>query len=92
MRKKLERCATNKVYYHEGGIKKTATTKEDIERACIIENVARFTQANNTPPMVEPLRSELGTRNSKKKDTENIYMEIHTLGTRKEMRVTRKRQ
>ena len=28
----------------------------------------------------------------KKKDTENIYMEIHTLGTRKEMRVTRKRQ
>ena len=36
-----------------------------------------------------------GTRNSKKKGrygriTENIYMEIHILGTGKEMRVTKK--
>ena len=31
-----------------------------MEQACIKENIERFSQSNNTPPMTEPLVSELG--------------------------------
>ena len=36
------------------------TTKEDIEHACMIENESKFRQTQNTPCMMEPMRSELG--------------------------------
>jgi len=54
-----------------GGLAKVATTnldgtktmhhsKVDIETACLDEAQNRFTQANDTPFLVEPLLSDLG--------------------------------
>ena len=34
--------------------------KEDIENVCLIENITRFSQAKNTPPMTEPLLGDIG--------------------------------
>jgi hypothetical protein len=60
MRGKLNKTATTQVYvnYDEG--RHLVTSKEGIEIACIHENDSRFSQSENTPPMTEPLLSELG--------------------------------
>ena len=60
MRGKLGRNATTMVKVQEDNGLVTLTEKEDIERACIDENVARFSQAEGTPPMEAPLYEALG--------------------------------
>ena len=60
MQGKLQRSATNQVFVNDHEGRRLVTTKEDIENACINENISRFTQSKDTPPMQEPLLSALG--------------------------------
>jgi hypothetical protein len=60
MQGKLQRNATTQIFVTDATGRRTVTKKEDIEAACITENIARFTQSEDTPPMTEPLISELG--------------------------------
>lgn len=57
--------------FHGGGVTKIAvtlpdgsieehTTKEDIEKACIEENLKKFSQTFDTPCMTEPLLPDIG--------------------------------
>ena len=67
MRRKLDRCATNQVYYERHGVRTLATSKRDIEKACIEENISRFSQSEGTPPLEEPMLSLLGIRSMRHK-------------------------
>jgi hypothetical protein len=60
MLKKLGQNATTKLYYTSDGNRIECTDKASMEDACIAENTSRFSQAEGTPPMTEPLVSELG--------------------------------
>jgi hypothetical protein len=60
MQGKLQRNATTQVCISNEQGRRTVTSKEDIEDACIEENISRFSQSNNTPLMQEPLLSLIG--------------------------------
>jgi hypothetical protein len=60
MQGKLQRNATTQVYVNDQEGRRLVTKKEEIEEACIAENIARFSQSEATPFMQEPLLSELG--------------------------------
>jgi hypothetical protein len=60
MRGKLNRTATTQVYVNNDEGRRLVTSKDGIELACIQENDSRFSQSENTPPMTEPLLSDLG--------------------------------
>jgi hypothetical protein len=60
MRNKLGQNSTSKVYVTTNGVRTAYSKKEDMERAFINENVARFSQAEGSPSLVEPLLSEIG--------------------------------
>jgi hypothetical protein len=60
MRGKLNKTATTQVYVNYGQGRQLMTTKDEIEIACIHENDSRFSQSENTPPMTDPLLSDLG--------------------------------
>ena len=60
MQGKLHRNATTQVFVNDQDGRRLVTTKEAIENACIDENISRFTQSKDTPPMQEPLLSALG--------------------------------
>ena len=60
MLKKLGQNATTKLYYTSNGTRVECTNKSTMENACIAENISRFSQAETTPPMTEPLVSEIG--------------------------------
>jgi hypothetical protein len=59
MRGKLKRSATDKVYVSDP-VRRCVTEKLDIEAVAARENDSWFSQSENTPPMPEPLLSELG--------------------------------
>jgi hypothetical protein len=50
MQGRLQRNATIKIYTTNEEGRHVLTEKADIEDACIKENIARFTQSNDTPP------------------------------------------
>ena len=60
MQGRLQRHATNQIYVNGPQGRTLVTGKWEMERACIEENDARFSQSEGTPPMTEPLLSELG--------------------------------
>ncbi len=60
MLKKLGKNSTTKLYYTCDGVRTECTDKVSMEEACIAENTARFSQTEATPPMTEPLLSDLG--------------------------------
>jgi hypothetical protein len=60
MQGKLQRNATTQVYVNSQEGRRLITKNEDIEDACIEENIARFSQSEDTPFMQEPLLSALG--------------------------------
>jgi hypothetical protein len=60
MLKKLGNPSTTKLYYTSDGVRTECTDKLSMEAACIAENTARFSQAESTPPMTEPLVTDLG--------------------------------
>ena len=60
MQGKLSRTATTKIYVNTPQGRQIKTSKDAIEDACITENLQRFSQSNNTPPMTEPLLTDLG--------------------------------
>ncbi len=60
MLNKLGQNSTTKLFYTRDGVRTECTEKTSMEDACIVENTYRFSQAESTPPMTEPLVSELG--------------------------------
>ena len=60
MLNKLGQNSTTKLFYTSDGVRTECTEKTSMEDACIVENTYRFSQAESTPPMTEPLVSELG--------------------------------
>lgn len=60
MQGKLQRNATLQIIVNDSDGRHVLTDKADMEEACIAENIARFSQSGDTPPMTEPLLSELG--------------------------------
>ena len=60
MLKKLGKNSTTKLYYTWDGVRTECTDKVSMEEACIAENTARFSQKEASPPMTEPLVSNLG--------------------------------
>ena len=58
--KKKSRPLVPKVYSPTIGVRFKHTTKEDIEKAWIVENISRFSQVNNTPPMHSEIIEWLG--------------------------------
>ncbi len=60
MLKKLDRNATTKVFITTDRIHKECSDKTSMEDACITENSSRFSQAESTPLMIEPLVSDIG--------------------------------
>ena len=60
MLKKLGNPSTTKLYYTSEGVRTECTDKISMEQACIAENIARFSPAETTPPMTEPLVTDLG--------------------------------
>jgi hypothetical protein len=60
MLKKLGDPSTTKLYFTCDGVWTECTDKLSMEDACIPENTARFSQAESTPPMTEPLVTDLG--------------------------------
>lgn len=58
--KRMQRNATIQIFMTDENGRHVVTDKEGIEDACIQENISRFTQSENTPPMQEPLLSSLG--------------------------------
>ena len=49
----------SKVYSTTNGVR-IEHTEEGIEKACIMENISRFSQVNNTPPMHPEITEWLG--------------------------------
>jgi hypothetical protein len=60
MLKKLRNSSTTKLYYTCDGVGMECRDKFRMEAACIAKNTARFSQAEFTPPMTEPLVTDLG--------------------------------
>ena len=60
MQRKLQRNATIQIYVNDEDGRRLVTDKNDIEDACIAENDSRFSQSEGTPPMIEPLLTDLG--------------------------------
>lgn len=60
MQGKLQRNATLQIIVNDSTGRHVVTDKEAMEEACIDENLSRFTQSEGTPPMMEPLLSDLG--------------------------------
>ena len=60
MLKKLGNPSTTKLYFTCEGVRTECTDKLSIEDACIAENTARFSQTESTPPMTDPLLTDLG--------------------------------
>jgi hypothetical protein len=59
MRRKLGQNATTQLYVTENNVRRLVTDKIGMERACCQENDRRFCQSETTPPMVQPLLSDL---------------------------------
>ena len=57
---KLQRNATIQIYVNDENGRRLVTAKEEMEQACIQENIERFSQSKDTPPMIEPLILDLG--------------------------------
>ena len=47
------------MYVTQGDTRRLVTDKTDIERVCITENIARFSQSEGMPPMTDPLLCHL---------------------------------
>ena len=60
MRNKLYRPPTTQVFVTEHNQRRLVTSKEEIERVCINENDARFSQSSDTPLMQPPMSDLLG--------------------------------
>jgi hypothetical protein len=60
MLKKLGNPSTTKLYFTCDGVCTECMDKLSMEDACIAKNTARFSQAESTPPMTEPLVTDLG--------------------------------
>lgn len=60
MQGKLQRNSTLQIVVNDHDGRHVVTEKEAMEEACIAENISRFTQSEDTPPMIEPLLSDLG--------------------------------
>ena len=60
MRNKLYRPPTTQVFVTEHNQRRMVTSKEEIERVCINENDARFSQSSDTPLMQPPMLDLLG--------------------------------
>ena len=59
-RRRHERPPTIQVYVTEHGIRRLATTKEDVEQVCINKNDAPFSQSSDTPLMQPPMQELIG--------------------------------
>jgi hypothetical protein len=55
MQGKLQHNTTTQVSINHKRGRRTVTSKDDIEDACVEENISRFSQSNNMPFMQEPL-------------------------------------
>jgi hypothetical protein len=60
MLKKLGNPSTTKLNFTCDGVRTECTDKLSMEDACIAEHSARFSQAESTRPMTEPLVTDLG--------------------------------
>jgi hypothetical protein len=60
MQGKLQRNATVQIVVNDEHGRRVVTEKQEMEEACIEENIARFSQSQDTPPMMEPLVDQLG--------------------------------
>ena len=60
MQGKLQRNATTQIFVNRPDGRHIITDKDEMEDACIEENESRFSQCEDTPPMIEPLVSDLG--------------------------------
>ena len=60
IRQKSGKGSVTKLYYTDNNVRTECTTKATMEKACISENTGRFSQTNDTPPMNEPLITDLG--------------------------------
>jgi hypothetical protein len=60
MRRKLGQNATTQLYVTENHVRRLVSDKIGMETACFVENDSRFSQSESTPPMMEPLLSDLG--------------------------------
>jgi hypothetical protein len=60
MQGKLHRNATLQITVNDRDRKRVLTDQHEKEEACITKNLSRFLQSEGTPPMVEPLLSDLG--------------------------------
>jgi hypothetical protein len=60
MLRKLGNPSTTKLYFTCDRVRTKCTDKRSMEDACIAENTAQFSQAESTPPMTEPLVTDLG--------------------------------
>ena len=55
-----EKTMTTKIYVTREGERRAVEDKKEIERECVKENIKKFTQANDTPPMSEEFRKMMG--------------------------------
>jgi hypothetical protein len=61
MRGKLGNIRVTQLWYTaDDGTRVQCSTQIDMERACFLENESRFSQTEDTPPMMEPTLSKLG--------------------------------
>jgi hypothetical protein len=60
MLRKLGNASTTKLYFTCDGVRTECTDKLSMEDACIAENTAWFSQVESTPPVTEPLVTDLG--------------------------------
>jgi hypothetical protein len=60
IRQKSSNGAVTKLYYTKNNIRTEFLTKVTMENACISENIGRFSQTNDTPPMNGSLIADLG--------------------------------
>ncbi len=57
---KLGKGSVTKLYHTENNVRTECSTKVTVENACINENIGRFSQTNDTPPMDDSLIADLG--------------------------------
>jgi hypothetical protein len=60
IRQKSGKAAVTKLYYTENNVRTECSTKATMEKACISENIGRFSQTNDTPPMEGSMIEDLG--------------------------------
>jgi hypothetical protein len=60
MQGNLHRNATLQITVNDRNGKRVLSDKHKMEEACITKNLSRFLQSEGTPPMVEPILSDLG--------------------------------